>query len=225
MKFSDGRWVEEESFNFHKRSKDILRHVIDSDPEITGANLDMVVNDMPFNEKWALCEPGDGGMVKNEDFLAALIFNYNKSIDNYKPTPKERALAERTTKYALAIYRNDSAYFERLGGICQFIVVNIDKFSKIKNIESEHSNLLEGIYNWWKANDRRRRTRPWISWVFKYLIKQYKVNMFYRRSINMAFIFFVNNADKWKHDETYEPENWFPNKRGKLANALYGWCF
>jgi len=232
MKFSDGKWVEKEAFLFHITTKDKIRGIIEGDVDKTGGLLDEL-SELPVNEKWAICEPGDGGYVKGEDFLMAMLNNWRGMSAKYltgvynDKAKDEKAIknVENAALMAIAVYRNDSAYFERLGGMVSFLVSNVDKLRKVKTVDQEHSAILEGLYRWWKVNDKRLRSKVWIDGAFRIAIKRYKTDMFVRRTINMCLIFIANNADHWKDDETFNPNNWFPKKRGKFCNAMFGWRF
>lgn len=257
IKFTDGRWNTKESFLFHITTKNQIREVVESEDDL----IDKLA-DLPVNDKWAICEPGDGGFVKGEDFVVAMFNNWRSNADKYLDGysgDKERAksIVTKGATMAIAVYRNDSAYFERLGGMISFLVfgkfckksstcVNrdkcigiskckiitpddigyvIDKLKKVANIDQEHSAIIEGLHRWWKANDKRLRSKLWIDGAFKLILKKYKTDVFYRRTINMCLIFIVNNAEHWKDDETFNPNNWFPKKRGKFCNAMFGWRF
>jgi hypothetical protein len=225
MKFENGLFVTEESFKFHIEAKNCLREMIAADPDADGTALDKII-DMPINDSWSKYEQGDGGLIKNEGFMTSMLDNYFKLMPEFKGTKKDEVVATKMCKFTMALYRNDSAYFERIGGVGNFVIKNIDKFAVVKNAPLEdYSKLLITVYKWWKDNDKRKRTKSWIAWMFIYVIKKYKTNMFYRRSINWAIIFMVLNAKLWQDDPTFNPDNWFPNKRGKFANALYGGTF
>ena len=225
IKFTDGRWNTAESFLFHITTKNQIREVVESEDDL----IDKLA-DLPVNDKWAICEPGDGGFVKGEDFVVAMFNNWRSNADKYLDGysgDKERAksIVTKGATMAIAVYRNDSAYFERLGGMISFLVSNKDKLKKVANIDQEHSAIIEGLHRWWKANDKRLRSKLWIDGAFKLILKKYKTDVFYRRTINMCLIFIVNNAEHWKDDETFNPNNWFPKKRGKFCNAMFGWRF
>lgn len=232
IKFSDGKWVEKAAFLFHIVTKNQLREIIDNDEDKTGVFLDKLA-ELPVDPRWATCEPGDGGMVKGEDFINAMLNNYIQMVDKYgkgqfrsdEEFEKTKSGIIKAGQMALAVYRNDSAYFERLGGMISFLVANQDKLKKIANVDQEHSAILEGLYRWWKTYDKRLRSKPWIDGAFRIVIKKYKTDLFYRRSINMCLMFISNNANFWKDDETFHPDNWFPKNRGKFCNAMFGWRF
>lgn len=230
MKFTDGCWNTAASFLFHITTKDQIRQILDDDVDKTGELLDKLA-DLPVDEKWATCEPGDGGFVKGEDFLLGMFANFKSNVDVYlKDTDVDKrenrkAGVMKAGNMAIAVYRNDSAYFERLGGMMSFLVANVDKLKKIKNVDQEHAAILEGLHRWWKVNDKRLRSKVWIDGAFRIAIKKYKTDLFYRRVINMCFIFIANNSEHWKDDDTFNPDNWFPKKRGKFCNAMFGWNF
>ena len=230
MKFEDGRWNTDESFLFHITTKNDIREILDNDVDKSGALIDGLA-DLPVNERWAMCEAGDGGFVKGEDFLQGMFQNFKgnatKYIDITDPALRDRKIAGviKAANMAIAVYRNDSAYFERLGGMMTFLVNNVDKLKKIKNVDQEYSIIIEGLHRWWKVNDKRLRSKLWIDGAFRIAIHKYKTDMFYRRTINMCFIFIANNAEHWKDDEVFNPENWFPKRRGKFCNAMFGWKF
>jgi len=230
LKFANGLWNTAESFLFHITVKNQLREIIEGDPDHVGSLIDKL-SDLPVNERLAMSEPGDGGHVKGEDFLFAMLNNYKDNLDKYleEKDPEKREKVKKGAinvgNMGMAVYRNDSAYFERLGGMVTFLVNNVDKLKKIKNVDQEHSAILEGLYRWWKVNDKRLRSKLWIEGAFLIAIKKYKTDLFYRRSMNMCLIFIANNAQHWKDDEAFNPNNWFPKRRGKFCNAMFGWRF
>ena len=209
--------------------KDQLRSILES--EDIERNLDEIAIDLPINPALATYEVGDGGLIKGEDFLNAMFNNW-KQMNGKFETGYDRNKIERSRKIVekgflifIAVYRNDSAYFERLGGMISFLASNKDRVSKVKNLDQEHAAILENLHQWWKVNDKRLRTKLWINNAFKLLIKKYKTDMYYRRCINMCLIFIANNTDKWQDDNTFHPDNWFPKKRGKFCNAMFGGRF
>jgi hypothetical protein len=254
LKFLDGLWNKLESFNCHILCKGKFREIIEEDRI---EDLDL----LPINPAWATHEPGDGGLVKNEEFLNAMYNNWKQMADKYLKgytgdKEKVKNGVDKAWMMFITVYRNDSAYFERLGGMISFLVYGefckkrktckitcpsklsscelttpedighvLDKLLKIKNIDQEHSVILEGLHRWWKANDKRLRSKLWIDTSFKIMIRKYKTDIFFRRTINMGLIFIANNADKWQDDDMFHPGNWFPKRRGKFCNAMFGWNF
>lgn len=223
MKLTSGEWNDPISFGLHIGSKNAIREMIESDPKAEGTHID-ALDKMDFDERLSKFEPGDGGIVKNEEFMAALIKNYLDVMNHYEPGEKELKFVPKFCNFTLAIIRNDSAYYERIMGTIDEIINHINDY-KVDDINEFHPDYLVNIYKWWKVNDKRRRTKLWIAWMFKYLIKKYKSDLFYRRSINMMFIFLRANKDNWQTDESYDPSHWFPARRGKFANAIFGGTF
>jgi hypothetical protein len=209
--------------------KDQIRSILES--EDIEHNFDEIAIDLPINPALATYEVGDGGLIKGEDFLNAMFNNWKQMNGKFETgydrnkIDRSRKIVEKGFLIFIAVYRNDSAYFERLGGMISFLASNKDRVSKVKNLDQEHAAILENLHQWWKVNDKRLRTKLWINNAFKLLIKKYKTDMYYRRCINMCLIFIANNTDKWQDDNTFHPDNWFPKKRGKFCNAMFGGRF
>jgi len=332
-KLGDGKWVSKVAYAFHMACKNQIRELFNGNP--TKADLS-VLDGFEFDESLATCEAGDGGFNKGEEFVTAMINNYLQVYDAYfepyvkivsptdpnsftvvnkitgevvtnDPYSYERKLVPKMTKYTLAIFRNDSAYYERLGGILQlicqghevhikmnkaqfkasgftlnkvkfinakndmqfyyviddrtnyeFVIYTTDKFDdenpltltfvhnntivttltpkEIYNIATEimstpntmDDNVVDNLHyieEWWDLCDKRARTKPWLRWIFSYMINKYNSDLFYRRSMNFVFTFILQNTHHWTEDPIFEACNWFPKKRGKLANMLFGGGF
>jgi len=222
MRLNDGLWIDEVAYDFHIKVKDNLRRMIDEDPKSEGSCLNYVL-DMPLNESLAYYEKGDGRVVKNEMFLKSMTDNYFEIYEKFKPSDEEKKVARKMILLVLALYRNDSAYFERIGGVITYVIKNYKKFKCVQDDPwGDYTKLLIGVYKWWKMNDKRKRTKRWIAWMFIHVIKKYQENQFYRHSVNWALIFLYVDHAKWEDDVQFSPDRWFPRSRGKFSNALYG---
>jgi hypothetical protein len=203
--------------------KDTIRKMISEDPDATGKALS-VLDESDFDRRIAQRE-GEEKPVLGELFVEAMIKDYNSAFESYKPGMVERKLKDKVLDFLFAAYRNDSAYFERFGGMISWLVINKDKFP---NINGDYIKVIEELREFWLTNDSRVRTVPWIDWGFRYVIKKYKRSRqkdFYYKSVNHVLQFIFLNADKWQHHEAFYPENWFGNGRGKQVMALYGGYF
>ena len=100
----------------------------------------------------------------------------------------------------------------------------LDHFKDI-TMEDNNTEQIELIREWWNIVDSRKRTKMWLNKIFDFMIYKYNNELFYKYSINMAMIFTAANYKAWVHDDVGNPENWFPRKRGKLSNALFGGVF
>jgi len=214
-----GLWDTDVAWELHISSKNKFRDMIAADPEAHGSSLKLL-REMMFDERLAF-EKTDK-LVLNEAFLYNLVKDYKACYKEYKPGIIEKQLIDKMLNFVLALYRNDSAYHERIGGVVSFIAKNHDRFS---NRDKNHYEDLIRIRDWWNANDCRDRTRPWIMWVFNFLIGKYKRDKFYRQSINHALYFIHLNHKAWKFNECFHPDYWFGKKKGKQVMELYGGNF
>lgn len=203
--------------------KDTFRKMISEDPDAEGISLD-ILDEADFDRRLAKREDGEQPVL-GELFVEALINDYNNAFDHYNPGIIERKYKDKVVDFLFAAYRNDSAYFERIGGFISWLVVNKDRFA---DINGNHLLVLTDLRQFWLDRDGRTRTVPWIDWGFKYIIKKYKKSKpdgFYRRSVNHVLQFIYLNESKWNHHEVFFPDNWFGNGRGKTVMELYGGCF
>lgn len=222
MKVS-GTWETPEAFQFHKIFKTRFQRMIESDPEATGSTLDMI-RDVEFERKLAVHEDGDY-VHKNEEYIKILIENYRTIFSELNPPMKERILEKKFTDFVFSLFRNDSAYRTRIGGIVTFIVKHADKFQDPgKNYLEE----LQMIRDWWLLNDRRNRTHKWIDWGFKFIMKKYESELtktdkdkFYMKSVNFCFQYIYVNKDLWIDMPEYNPLNWYGYYQGVEVNELH----
>lgn len=224
----DGRWVptikpntnevDYTAWNFHIASKDKLREMINNDPEADGSLLELI-KELTFDKRLARTTEDGEQPILNEIFFLKLIEDYNLKFSSYKPPVIIRLIKDKVSDFIIALYRVDSAYYERIGGIVSYIVVNKHKFS---SLDSDYSSELNSIYEWWSTNERRRRTRSWIDWIFRFLIKKYNSEEFYKKSINHVLHWIALNAQNWLIDERFNPEKWFGAGRGTLQDYVYG---
>lgn len=203
--------------------KDTFRKMFDADPDASGKAFS-ILDESDFERRLAKREEGEQPVL-NELFIEAMINDYNTAFSHYKPGFVEKRYKDKILDFLQAAYRNDSAYFERFGGMISWLVMHKHRFPKL---DGYYIDVLEDLREFWITHDKRIRTLPWIDWGFRYVIKQYKKskpNGFYRRSVNHALQFIYLNAEKWQHNEVFYPENWFGEGRGKQVTELYGGYF
>lgn len=214
-----GLWDTDIAWNLHIESKNKFREMIAADPEASGSSIKLL-RELIFDDRLAY-EKTDK-LVLNEAFLYNLTVDYKAVYKSYKPGLIEKQLVDRMINFTLALYRNDSAYFERIGGVITFIVKNHEKFD---SMDGDYKEALIKIRDWWDVNDKRDRTRPWIMWVFNFVINKYGRDKFYKKSVNHALYWIHLNARLWKQNPNYHPDYWFGKKKGKQVMELYGGNF
>ncbi len=215
---------------FHKVVKDRVRAVIDSDPEAEGVSLDLL-DGLEIDKRLVTHEEHDRYIV-NEVFFSSLIENYNEEWEKFGPGILERKYKDFFADFLFTLYRNDSEYTCKIGGVGSFVAMNKDAYA---DPNGDHSVFLEEVYDFWKnglkdmdgnviqPGDNRKRTKPWIDWAFRFVIKKYKKKVpFYVNSVNFILRYFFINADKWIIVPAFYPENWYGNNKGYLTIGLYG---
>lgn len=218
-------WEKKVSHQFHILYKNGLRRIIGDDPKATGDKLDFL-DEYDFDRRLALKEKGDPPII-NEDFIIKIAENYMLEFPNLKPGKREKKHVKKITDSFVALYRNDSYYRELFGGIISYIVANYEKFT---DVHANYLEEIENIYRWWKANDKRKRTKPWVDWGFRYIINQYRkdtrrqceINMFYKNSVNICLVFISLNHQNWQFHKIYDPQYWFGRIKGLQVTKLYG---
>ena len=225
-----GTWETPEAFVFHILFKRKLRDIIESDPDAIGANL-LWLNDADFDRRLAIHEKGDKVII-NEEFILKIAENYRAELKNLRPDEDLNPNLDKLIDFFVALSLNDTAYYERIGGIVTYIVSNATQFAD-KNgalsVHADYTKQIQNIWDWWKFNDKRDRTKPWINWGFRFIMHKYKSEkklpqrkQFWRTSINICLIFIVANHKNWKVHEAYNPNNWFGKYKGSQIMALYG---
>jgi hypothetical protein len=203
--------------------------MIAHDPDALGIAFQYLDN-VVIDKRLITREDGDKEVL-NEEFFRIMIDDYNKMFDIYRPGILERRYKDRVIDFVFANYRNDPAYFERIGALITWIIINRDVFT---DKDGDYTTILNEIRDFWKngnekcPGDNRKRTQEWIDWVFRFVIRKYRrkiKNNFYRKSVNHFLMFICANAQKWMYTPAFDPENWYGNGRGVDTIALYGGVF
>ena len=218
---------------FHKVIKDRFRTMINNDPEATGSALELL-DGLEIDKRLITHEPTDR-LIVNEAFFRLMIENYNEEWEKFKPGRLERKYKDFCINFIFALYRNDSEYTSKIGGIISWLVINKDLFA---NESGNHLKVIQQVYDFWangsvdaegnviQPGDNRVRTKPWIDWGFRYVINKYKRGQkFYMYSVNFFLRYIYVNADKWIFLPAFYPENWYGNNRGYQTIGLYGGNF
>ena len=216
MKLSN-RWFEGDgsAWQFHIEDKNIWRRLIDmAKPDIS------TLIDLKIKPEW-MQNDGEGN-PPNYDYLVELKDEYFQWIetDNIKVPAAEDKVLAKVANFILTLYRQDSAYFERIGGIVTVLITSRDKW--IGKSRIERAQTLESLRKWFKENDHRKRTINWMLWFFDYFIKKYKTDEFYEKSINMLIDYVVENHEQWKIVDVYNPARWYPRGRGQINAQIFG---
>ena len=215
-------WETPMGFEFHIEAKNRIREMMAQDPDACGSAL-TVLKLITFNKKLTIKEKNDEP-VPNEEFIAHLIQDYKKVYKKFKPGIIEKTLISTVgaLEYGEAINRNDIAYTERIGGCVTRMTGRATHKEIGADPNGDYLDELKKMHIWWNTNDKRERTRPWIDWVFRFLINKYQTDNFYKQSINFFFHWVYKHREEWEVIHLYNPEYWFGNGRGKQLIEVYG---
>jgi len=212
----NNKWENEESWNYHITSKNIMREVINSDNDEDLNRL----NEIQFDEK--ILENTGEGDPPNMDFIRKLwaeSFAYAQQIGMPLLV---RPWFEKGGKWVVSLYRQDSAYAERIGGIIQYIMYNEKAWKKCKN-KKQRLEFIKDTRDWWNENDTRDRTRGWIMKMWNRAIKWYEKNEFWEKMINFVINWCIDHGNaEWQPHQMYDPKVWFPRGRGAINVQLHG---
>ena len=211
----NNKWENEEAWNFHITNKNLMREVITSTNE---EDLKKIA-DITWNEKW-LVNDGEGD-PPNMDFIRRLWSAYWEYAQKKGIPIFERIWLERGGKKVVALYRQDSAYAERIGGVIQWLVYNKKTWKKCRN-KKQRVEFLRDCMDWWNENDTRDRTRGWIQAMWDKGLAWYDKKEFWEHSANFMINWVMDHEKEWQPNQMYDPKVWFPRGRGQINNFVHG---
>lgn len=152
----------------------------------------------------------------NYSFMIHLYKNYISSYKKIKTPLLMKALIKAggldiTWRIILFLFREDTAYNDKIGACIQFIITNPELFQG----KNKFVGLIMLKY-WWKMNDYRERSRNWIESVFKFMIERYKNDEFIKGSIDLVIESIFKYKDNWVYDPLYHPDRWYPLGVGQV---------
>jgi len=208
----NNKWVNEESWTFHITNKNLLRSIIDSedDKEL------MRVKELEFDEKW-LVNDGEGD-PPNMDWIRAIIKAWSEEYLDGAPIWLKKF---KLVPLIESLYRQDSAYAERIGGVVQWIIYN-EKYWQMCDTKQKKVKFVEDCRDWWLEEDHRGRTRNWINKMWTRVLKWYAKKKFWYDSINFMIDYTIEHKGEWQPHPMYDPKVWFPRGRGKINDKVHG---
>ena len=218
MKIS-GRWNDNVSWKFHVEDKARMRDVIDGDINtLSGNGLEKLAEIK--TEPKLLIDSGEGNPL-NYIFLVKLREEFVRVSKKYKLSFLHRRIESSVWDKILALYRQDPAYFERIGGCISALIVSI--LNENLDINGDYIYIFKALFEWWETNDKRERFKHHYAYVFKYFIKSYENDKNFRYISNDLLLWIKLNSSNWQHHEKFEPQNWYGNsRRGVINNLIHG---
>jgi len=212
-KYYDGK--DGDSYNFHIKDKDLIRQVL-VDPKPMTIRL---LHQLVLKKSWI--ENEGEGSPEGFDYLKTMYSEYEKWLKekHLKIPTVERLVYKKAWCFVLALFRQDSAYYERIGGMVTFIQYQKEKWGTTKE---DHLKFLVMMKFWWNENDLRDRTRWMIAAIFDYLIAKYQKTLFYTQSIDWCINYLIDHKEEWKLVPNYDPSNWYPKGKGQINWLVHG---
>jgi hypothetical protein len=204
-----------DGWEFHIQQKQICREAL-SKEKLTLSDLAAISIDAKF---WKV-DKGDPDKP-NYQFLLKMNSEYEKFRKAHKHYEKKLSMKERIAlnqcgKMLLALYKQDSAYYERIGGhVCVFLS-NEEQWRKDK------LTTLISFYNWWNTNDIRGYSKKWINNAWVTLIELYQEKEFIRMSVDWLMEYLYAHREEWVMDPEFHPDKWYPKGKGQITYLVSG---
>jgi len=209
MKVNNKWTVDEQAYIFHIQNKNLIRDAIATE----NCHKLKILKDLVINDAWYTNENNEGD-PSNMDAYRTLWKEYWDWAVKEGIPPFESLFLEKAGKKVLSLIRQDSAFSERIGGVLFFFIYNM--YGWKGKSKKERLQMLRNARDWWNAEDRRDRTRPWIMAIWNCVIRGYEKREFWRKSVDFVIDWVINNREKFVFDPMYDPQNWFGRKKGIL---------
>jgi len=205
-----------DGWNFHGKDKTLIRDFFALEGKPSAFK---VLKMLTLKKEW-LKDDGEGN-PENFLLLMKLKDDYFAEVKSRKiRVPMlENMVLEKAWDFLLTLYRQDSAYFERIGGVITYIITNEKLWTK--DVEARRA-FIRGIKAWWKVNDMRPRARDIIEYIFDYIIRKYETEPFYTRSIDFVIDWIIAHKAEWVMHQFYSPDWWYPKGKGQVNWMIHG---
>lgn len=200
-------WFTEDGWIFHHDDKELIVAELAKDDfdivQMEKLNLDY--------DKYLKEEPNDRTL--NYAWYKEMVDDYFLCWAKFKVPVIYQMGIKKFSKFALLKYKDDTAYFDRMGGVTVFILLNDAVWKKCRT-KQDKKDFIDGIYLWWQENDKRERTHGWISKVFEIALKKYETHSFVEQSFNWMIDWIIKHKKRFVLHENYLPEKWYGSQFG-----------
>lgn len=211
----NNKYCDTDSWAFHIEDKELIRSVLQT-PDCKTSDL---LKALVMKDEWLQPDP-ERGEPENYTFLKNLKQAYLEYKKTIKVPIKEQLYVDKLVDWVIALFFQDSAYTERIGGTICFFYYNKDNWKD--KTKQERVALLYAFRNWWDAKDERDRTRWMIDAAIRCLIKRYEKTEFWMKSLDFCIGWLLEHESEFKPIKAYEPNQWYPAGRGKVQNEIFG---
>jgi len=215
MKVNNKWTVDEEAYNLHVTSKNLMREAVSEKGNCKKLAL---LKDLTVNLAWINNENNEGD-PPNMDLMRVLWKDYWEYAQKTGIPLFERPFLEKGGLQLLALFRQDSAYFERIGGVMFYFIYNAQRWKG--RGKSARLQVLKDARDWWNEEDKRDRTRDWIGNLWDCVISGYQKREFWTKSIDFIIDWIIEHKDQLQYDPAYDPRKWFGRDKGSLNMKVH----
>ncbi len=210
-------WASEDQWMLHRTTKDGLWKALqsDSDPSI----IDMI-RLLHVKEEWIEIRPEDKIPINYPLFLFAWK-EYLKRYRKMNPPLAWRLAIKPAGIFILTLYKEDSAYCERFGGVVQYILDHKDDWPK----DNKETRLmaLRDTRDWWYEEDWRERGKDKLLRLANKIINLYDTEPFIQKTVDFMIDTLIANEKNWNPaDGFFKPERWYPRGKGQVNYLCHG---
>ena len=183
-------------------------------------SLKLLAEIMMVKESWIELKIGSA-YPPNYPLLKFVRDSYQKNASSFGGSLLFRAAAGKAGILLLTLYKEDTAYAERIGGMIQNILDNAAAWQPA-SIENRTARLKE-LRNWWYTEDWRQRFKDRLAYMMDWIIEGYEKDPFITRSLDYVIDLLLANQDKWvEADKVFRPCFWYPRGRGHINYLCHG---
>jgi hypothetical protein len=183
-------------------------------------DLKVLISLLKVKEEWLDVLPGEKAPA-NYAMLYFIWKHYKNAYKKMQPSLLWRVGITKIAIITLTLYKEDSAYTERIGGAIQYMIEHKEDWI----VKDKEARLLclHDLRNWWWEEDWRQRGKERLSLIFDYVIEQYEKDAFVQKSLDFWIDNILANADKWNAaGGFFKPEFWYPRRKGIVNYLVHG---
>jgi hypothetical protein len=210
------KWNTPDGWMFHKKDKLEFWRVLGE----KRFSLEMAAKLLEVKESWIERKEGDV-CPPNFFLLKSIIDRYLESCADFKPPLLYRLAVHKIGIMVLALYLEDTAYMERLGGMLQHILDRTEQWDQAG--PGCRAAQLEELRDWWHTEEWRQRYKEQITFLFNWIIEHYQKDPFIQKSIDFGIDCLLLNKENWQQaDRIFNPKNWYPRGKGQVNYLCHG---